>query len=622
MDSKYHIHANSKAIEERHREVYERLYRSCPTVVSAPVICRWSPTYAVGPGGIGLNSKLPLRLHIGVEPRSNGGIEWGDFHTYVPECDAFIAFERSQVTALVFELLAATAKRHGKTAHARIWGVSEIPFLRGLNGDPLCAAAIATAWLLHLGVIAPTDVAEFTRAPTASLASNASFLEVWRLALQIESVTAAWVTDGDLTMATLIDARYPLAFFREKDPILFDRYRDLGIENPGSYYNVPGNLFVRAVRMEELFSLDAFPCWPIDIALISFGEEGSSTTVYKTRGAFKDRLDQAAAFSRAHLTAHVPDAFREPPQFLKLAQEAPQQSSGMTMFRAYRDDAVVHSMVVFKTMHDLFQYGTTSHVLREFLHNQNLCQDLLRLVGLSPLAISRARMHLRRVGGRMTETGVASRLIGPGIHGCLMTVGPQSTLEGVLAEALPALEADIGKTVHCHYASWCDGGPVGEGTRVHQHLASGLRSAYVDGSSVTVRVHEHGALASVLLHSNERWVQERETYDIAVEPKENRIYVRGKPLDSHDLHTTKQTIELLRRLLETGKRETPAAELPASSYRDDRNQMESKVIRPFKAAVERYTGKSFDLRVTGGLARNYALIFTPNGHRIAWVERE
>ncbi|MBI4434978.1 hypothetical protein HY635_04185 [Candidatus Uhrbacteria bacterium] len=622
MEDRFHVHSNSKVIEERHRALYEKLYRACPTVVSAPAILRWSPTYAVGPGGVGLNSKLPFRLHIGVEPRASGGLEWGDIRIYIPEHDEFIPLEQSRITTLIFDLLAAAAKRHGKSAHARIWGIAEIPFFRGLNADPLCAVAIATAWLLYLGVMTPGDVEAFTRAPTASLASNEPFLEVWHLALQIESVIASWVTDGDLTMATFIDSRYPLVFFREKDPVLFDHYRDLGIGHPGSYYNIPGLLFARAVRMEEIFQLDTFPYWPIDIALVHFGAEGSSTMVYRTRTAFKERLDHAAAFARTHLVSHIPEAFPGPPQFLEFAQERPQQSAGMTMFQAYRDDAVVHSMVVLKTMYDLFQYGTTPHVLREFFHAQNVCQDLLRLVGLSPLAVSRPRTILRLFGSRMTETSTASRLIGPGIHGCLMVLGPLNSLEAILSEALPAIQEESKKEVHCHYASWCDGAPPSDGVRVHQHLASGLRSAYVNGSTVTVRVHEHGQPTGVLLHSDEQWERERAAYDITLDQRENRIYIRGTPLDSSELHTTKQTIELLRKLLADARKHTfTPGDLPPSSYRDDRNQLESKVVRPFTSAVERHTGQPFGLRVTGGLRKDYTLLFTPSNHRIAWVER-
>ncbi|MBI4143233.1 hypothetical protein HY480_05155 [Candidatus Uhrbacteria bacterium] len=279
-------------------------------------------------------------------------------------------------------------------------------------------------------------------------------------------------------------------------------------------------------------------------------------------------------------------------------------------------------MTILKTMHDLFQFGSTPNALYAFFHAQNICQYILCTLGLSPTAIGGPRKILRLIGARRSSTRIAVRLIGPGGHGCLMIAAPLNTLGEVLNEALPKIEEVTGKPAHCHYASWCDGAPASDGVRVHQYLASGLRSAYVNGSTVAVRVHEHGQPTGVLLHSDEQWEQERASYDIVLDQQENRIYVRGTPLDSTELHTTKQTIELLRKLLTDARKHTfTPDDLPPSSYREDRNQLESKVVRPFKSAVERRTGHPFELRVTGGLRRDYSLIFTPNGHRIAWVER-
>lgn len=622
MDPTTHRHANVKLIEESHRDVYARLYRTCPTVTTGPMPLRWSPTYAVGPGGIGISSKLPFRMHVGIEPQTSGGLRWGEISFYHPEADAFVAINHSHAPPLLLTLLESWAKQYGKPAHARIWGLSEIPAYRGLNVDQAWTGPLAIAWLLHLDVITAADVAAFVRAPTTDLMHLRGFPEVWRLAVEIESVLLSWVADGDLAVATILDSRYPLLFFRERDPILFDRYRDLGIEHPASYYRTAENLFFRAVRMEELFALDQFPVWPIDIALLYIGEEGDSRSVYKSRSAYADRLGEAAAFTRAHLAALIPETFRESPRFLELAQESPQLAAGMQMYRTYREVAVTHSMTVLHTMHDLFRYGSEPHRLYEFFHAQNICQYILCMLGLSLTAIGRPRKILRLTSARQQpETGSAARLIGPGLHGCLMVLAAQNTLEPILDEAVPLIREETGKSVHCHYASWCDGAPVEEGARITQHLASGLRSAYVNGSTVTVRVHEHGQPTGVLLHSDEQWEHERATYDVALDQRENRIYVRGAPLDSSELHTTKQTIELLRKLLGDARKHTfTPNDLPPSSYREDRNQLESKVVRPFTSAIERRTGHPFGLRVTGGLRKDYTLLFTPTNHRIAWVE--
>lgn len=622
MDSKYHAHVNSKQIEERHRQHYEELYRACPTVVSAPGTIRWSPTYAIGTGGIGIASKLPLRIHVGIEPRADGGVEWGMGRYHAPERDEFISVEPLTVLGLIPRLLEAVAAKHGKPAHARVHMLAELPWYRGLNVDSTIGVALSAAWLLHIGVLSVDEMEAMVQAPSAGIPGMKGFAEFWSLALQIESAFESGIADGDLAAGAFMDGRYPIVFFRERDPVLFDHYRDLGVDHPASYYNVAGGLFVRMARFEELFPLDAFPYLPMDIALVHVGVEGASTTVYKERSATQARLDEVASFIRTHCTRMVPETFREVPKFLELADDAPQQPASIAMYRTYRTQNVAHSMAVFRAMHALFAFGATPSILRDFFHAQNGCQYILCLLDLSNRRIGTARKILRMEGHAHTESGVGVRLVGPGKHGCLLVSGQQQSIERVLDASLPVIEKETGATPHCHYASWCDGAPVGEGLRIHQHLAVGRTSAYVEGSAVAVRVHEHGKTTGVVLCTHERWARERATYDLSLDPHENRIHVRGKALDSRELHTTKQTIELLRCLLANGKQEFSADELPPSPYREDRNQMESKVVRPLKGAMERHTGKPFDLRVTGGLGRNYSLMFTPNGHKIAFVERQ
>lgn len=622
MESAIHRHNNASVIEEHHREEYAKLYQICATVVSAPGVIRWSPQFAVGTGGIGLSSKLPLRIHVGIEPRSEGGISFGNIRYYIPERDTFVPLDLSHAYILAPMLLEAAAKHVGRSPHARIHILSEFPWFRGLNMDPTHAVALAAAWLLHLGVVTPADIEAIASLPTVQLASHRAFGELWRLTLGIESSSEAGIADGDLAFGSLIDARYPVAYFREKDPVLFDHYRDLGVEHPASYYNVAGALFGRGVRMEEIVPLDGLPYWPIDIALVHVGEEGSSTAVLKERAATQMRLDGIGAFVRTHCAKLVPETFREVPRFLELADDMPQHPAGMAMYRTYREQSVAHSMAIFHAMCDLLRYGATPQILREFTHTQNGCQYILCLLDLSHRQIGNPRKLLRMTGHKYIDAGIGVRLIGPGKHGCLMVTGPLHSLEPVLADALPKIAEERGKPAHCHYASWCDGTPPMEGVRVHQHLAHGVRSAYVQGAAIAVHVHERGEPASTLLCAPEQWERERAEYDIVVDPREGRIYARGKLLDSSEIHTAKQTIELFRRFFaDSTKHEFRPDDLPPSSYRDDRNQMESKVIRPLKTAVERYTKKPLPLRITGGLRKDYTVVFAPTDHRIAWVER-
>lgn len=616
------LHINSGALRERHHALYEELYHTCPTVVSVPAMLLWSPTYAVGPGGIGMMSKLPLRIHVGIEPTSDDGVVFGPTRYYIPERDEFETWDSTRISPLFLQVLESVAKNYHLKGGARIWCISEIPWYRGLNVDPIYGAAAGAAWLLHVGAVSAQEIKEFVSLPTDKLAGSAAFEKVFRLGWKLDSIVANWLSDGHFVFGSLIDAQQPVMFFRERDPFLFDHYRDFGIDHPSSFFNAPDSLFYRGTRMSELFPFDRNLTWPLDVGLVFTGEEGDSRFVYQTRGAHKAKLDEAATFAMQSLKNVMPETFRRTPRFLEMAQGNAGQSPGMRLFQVYRENSVAHSMTVFKTMHDLLLYGAAPHVLRDFLQAQNLCQHFLRILGLSPLPISRAATIIRSIGHRHTEAGVSNRLIGPGGHGCLMVVGPLNSLGNVLAEALPHIEKETGKAAHGHWASWRDGNTASEGARVEQYVEGGMYSALTARESITVREWNGHGRSPTVLYTAQKWESTRAQFDLVLDSIRGKIFVRGELLTSEQIHSAKQTIELFRHIFTKGVEELPARELSESCYRSDRNQMESKIVRPLVGAVHEKTGKKLGLDVHGGLGSQYVVRFAPHQKvRIGFVEK-
>lgn len=623
LSKEFHHHSNSDSIREKHADVFKALYQACPTVVSAPAVMLWSPFYAVGTGGIGIVSKLPFRIHIGIEPTSNGTVEFGPTKYYLPEKDVFEDWDPTRCNPILLRLLESVAKKYGKNGGARIWCISEIPWYRGLNVDSIYGVACAAAWLLYVGAVSAADITEFVALPTEKLIGSPSFEQVFRLAWKFESIISAWIGDGHMSFASLIDSQYPVVFFREKDPFLFDHYRDHGLDNPASYYNASDSLFYRGIRLNELFPLDQNPAWPIDFALVFTGEEGDTRFVYQSRGATKVKLDEAAAFAEKTLQGYVPATFRQTPNFLELAHDTPNQSAGMNLYQVFRKNFVAHSISVLKDVYNLFQYGISEKELREFFSNQSLCQHLLRVLDLSPHQITKPMNLIRLVGSKKSEVGISCRLTGPGNHGCIQVVGPAKTLEGVLQDALPQMVTDgIAPSPHVHYASWCDGATASVGVRIEQHASDHIFSRFTDGKSATVRELSGGEPPKTLLMTAEKLASSRGEYDLLIDRREGKLYVRGTQLTSAQIHSAKQTIELIVQFVNRGVAELKASELPKSIYSEDRNQMESKIVRPIANAVKEATGRPLGLEVHGGLASNFSVKFQPDPHlRIGLVER-
>lgn len=610
MQNNFHRHLNSSIIKERHKKVYEELFQNCPIVVSAPAVYPLSPTYAVGPGGIGLVSKLPFRMYLGIEPKSSGGIKFGPTLNYLPEQDKFVEWESTKCNPIYLKILENFASQHGKKIHARLWSITEIPWYRGLNIDSMYATACSAAWFLRLGLIGAKDLEKLLAQPSESLNKSKEFDSLFRFAAKLESTIADWVADAHMVFASLIKSNTPTIFFRERDPILFDHYQDLGITNPNSFYNVFDKLSYCGLRLNEALKADFFSFWPIDMALIFTGDEVDARVVYPTRKAISARLSENALFAKDKLENLVPKTFGEPPKFLKMMKENEKYSLGMNLFRTYRNNSVVHSITVLKTVYNLLLYSSAPYAIHEFIEAQNINQDILRLLGLSPLATDHIATTIREIGLRTAGTGIATRLVGTGGGGCLMVFGLSNTLETVLNNALPILQSTTKKPIHCHWASWCDGNLETNGVIVEQHLEEKVYAEAAPRESLNIFVWCGGEKNS-LVSSPEKLKKEIKKFDLLLDAENKKIFVKGKALGSTQIHSTKQTIELFEILSARKTGMVRGEELPPSSYRSDRNQMESKIIRPLTKTFKKITGQNLGLEIHGHVGSEYEIKFAP-----------
>src|SRR3989338_7474883 len=158
LRDKLHTHINSAVLQRRHPSVYEDMFHACPVVVSVPLSLVWSPNYAVGPGGLGIVSKLPARAYVGVEPTAESGVQFGPFKYYIPESDTFEEWKDTTRTPPLFsQILDLAAKKVPAAGGARLWGITELPLYRGLNMEAHTAVAVSSAWLVQLGIITAED---------------------------------------------------------------------------------------------------------------------------------------------------------------------------------------------------------------------------------------------------------------------------------------------------------------------------------------------------------------------------------------------------------------------------------------------------------------------------------
>lgn len=623
LDSGVHTHSNSEAIQERHRDVYRQFFASSGAVISAAIPLAWSPTsHAVGAGGIGVVFKLPLRIYAGFEESNEDGLALGNWQHYLPEEDRFqdVPLPDKRVKSLEEQLLEHWFAREGVALpRGTIRLLSEAPFYRGMGVG--AAIAIAISSLVHLiaGKVDPQALVGLANLPSNELASNPVFDSIFRLAWRIESINDLWVSPGDVLFASFVRSRYPTVFFRESDPILFDRYQDYGINHPASYYNHAKSLFYRGYRFDELVPVEQVADWPFELALVFIGEGGSASQVYSyQKSALGELLDTLREVKQV-LAPRVPAEFRETPRFLELAEEKLGDSPAIGVYKKYREIPVIHSIAIWRMLAEIFTSSPSRERLRALFRELESVQDILHLMGQMSFHKDRACTLLRECGYDLADVGVA---VVPRMSGVIMVVGERLTLEPVLHRALDEIRKKTQKPVHCHVATWCDGWGE-EGVRVEQHMSSGMFSPFFEGERVTLWEWDHEMGARRLVTTLEQAISTSEQFDVLFDGCAGKVLVRGESLTSQELKSAKQTVELMHCFFVSGKGVLESKELPESFYRGDRNQMESKLVRPIVQAVHKRVGKRLGLEIHGGLGSQYRVQFRPpRTMRVALIRQE
>lgn len=622
-----HLHLNSKALQDKHPSVYQDFFAQNSLVVSCPAILLWSPAYAVGRGGAVLVNKLPTRVYVGLKEGKKNQKEllfFKNFVSFFPENDEWRLVDdvlphwNSRAGRMWSHLL----QKEGFPGRLEVSILSEAPLNRGWHSLQVICSALTFAIEVWRGNFTPAEIGELTSMPTEQLINNKKFNKTLITAWRTASYTDGVLDDGYAVAACLIDSYYPLIYYHEPDPSYWDQYQDLGFDNPNSYYNLVENMSWRIIRMEEMFSLPIYPQWAFDFGIIHVGKECPIVQIYGSQYGRQNQLEDTVNFITTHFTRTVPDNFKKLPFFLEICQNKKEISGWMSIFLHYRACAVSLSLEFLKSFYYLAKFGYQTEHLRSFFRLINLCQNIQSFISPATKFTDEVLSMLVSHGNATDELGVGVKIMSQGIQGDILMVSPSASFNKVFKDVFHDLEKIVKGPVYLEYLSHCDGLEK-KGIRIEQYIKNNIYSPFVSQASLTLKIIDNDNKASTQLITKEELEKVLPDFDLLGDIDNKKIYIRGRPLTSKDIHSAKISLALLGKFFKEEKQQLTAQEITTivSSYRD-RNQMESKVVRPLVVAFKQYTNKRLDLTVSGKLGSNFSVIFKPTGLKIGLIEKK
>lgn len=612
---------NSSSLQEYFPEIYKDFFSRCPLVVSTPGSFIWSGEYASIFGGFSVNQTLPLRLYVGLEPRSTGEIGSGSYCFFSPASRQWENRQYDQITrAKILQLvekeiskITNKEKNNGFILHI----LSEVPAERGLNASGAMSAALATAiYLFYSGGFSATEIRKWPQRQLSELSADQYFERIFRLAWKIESIFHAGASSGRGALIPLIDSFYPIIYFltdqsnqssTAKRKNVFSYFEPLSSQER---YEIIDTTSYQAFRLDELFDLPIHSYyWPIDFGLIYSGYENSTASIIKMLPNIQADLKETLVKIREQLKKKRVH-FNQADHFRK------SQDPWQTIIGSLG----IISLKIASAFEDLIKRGHSEEHLQELFKSINQYQNVLHILEASTTSIDHICFSVYEKSRKLDiVSGAGAKLVGAGHGGDVLFTAPIGIFRKSIEELVEELKKSYNKEITLDYASWLDGYGQ-QGVRVEQNLEEKTYSSFVSqGASKVLHLNIEGLLHSDL-YTLEEFDRLKNKADLLFDAINGEIYIKGQRLTSKEIHSATTTIEIIQVLLANLGKNVKNSQLPPSSYTADRNELQSKIIGPLARAILKKTKRRLPIFISGGVV-DFFVCWEENGLEIYLLEK-
>lgn len=607
---------NSQELQKRHPAVYEELFSRCPLVLSTPAKFFWSGEYSVLVGAPFIGQNIPLRSYVGIEQLSGQGKIEIVGAMYVPSRDHFSnqmdPIHRRKLTTFLQSVL---VKYQGETFPSiRIHSVSEISPGSGLGLSGSFGATLAAATLFHVGKMTAADLQDWSKMPTYRLPQLLSFDRVMRLAWKIASLLHDGISSGASSFFSLVGSVYPILYYTERRGGATALPPDVRVPmDIGEHFHLLDRLFYGGIRLDELLHLKDTPSWPVDFFLIYSGNRGGGRTAHSFR-EIDEELSDITEFVKKSFEYLKADPSIFSPVFYQLCMTEGWEGLHGNFFSTNG----VLSLTMLYALNELFSFGGSDQSVAKLASVMSAIHESQRILGRSTPHLERMSTVIHDSMGLAYAGHLGVKITGSGRGGDLLVVTPTTGTFAAVKKTVAALQESMQGTIWLDYASPRDGFEE-RGLVLEQSLEDNIYSSFVSSGCVILDLYGPKG-KTILTLTPDEFEEKQSSFPLLLDTTTKDIFIRGRQLTSKDLKSAKTTVALFLLLLEKLGQSLGKADLPVSSYTIDRNELQSKIIGPLQAVVEKTLRRPLPLSLQGPL-RLYTLTLNQPPFEIAVLKK-
>jgi len=599
---------NSKTLQKLYPEIYEDFFSKNLVVVSAPRILWWTGEYAELFGGPTITQKIPLRIYIGISSREDSEIKIGSYKVYVPSKEGFFEanftdIKQKQLIKFLNFYLKDKLGLEIKGFDINI--LTELPLEHGQGSFGCLAAALSTAIFVFYKRLGEKEIKSWKDQKFKDLINNEDlkFSQTHRFAWKIEVAADTNRSSGCRSFSAMTSTEYPIVFFTESRSGNKNFHpRSKHPSNIDDDYDILDKIKYWADSLDHFFKIKNAPSWPIDFGLIYGG-------VLKVTGAIISsvkHVEDHLSFISRYTVKKFKEVLEEneiTPSFYELALK----ENGLSLWNRYIDAMTALSLEILETMEELFRSGNVDENIKKFIHQLNCYHDMFHLLNVSNKKLNYICSLIEEKAHNFGIDGFGLKFSGSGGGGDIIFATSFGKNRNSIEKIIYSLKREVNNEINLDYTSWEDG-IEDEGIRLEQDISNRIYSPFIAAGSYIIISYNPFPKKEII--SLKSFQKEKENMPILIDEVNKKIYIKNQPLNSKQLHSTKETIKILKILLNNLGREVKARDLPESSY-IYRNEMQSKIISPLNKITREIFDKKLPIKISGGLRKNYSLKLDP-----------
>lgn len=568
---------NTQNLKKIFPEVYKDIFTRCSIVTSSPGSFWWTGEHFVLYGSFGINQKIPLRAYIGLEPNNTDKVKFSQLKKFNPSLKKFEDYTQDEP---VGQKLTTWIKEHlrGKSG-VNIYVLSEIPPSRGLNSSGAFSSAIALALKLFNDSKKEIPVDLWNKEDLSNLLQKDSdFSQIIKEAWKIECIFHGDIASGGTVVGSAVPSIYPIAYF----PPNLSTYLNAKNTHWKTKYSFIDNLTLEAKRLNEIFDLPPYPIWPIDYALIYSGDErGTAAAVMSATSRKEELLKTEAEVKKIAKTRNN-----------HIANSLLPKTSG-TFFDLYVNEIKTISCEILLSLRDIFTQGSSEETLSRLFTFMRRNHELLRF--MIPTS-----EEINIICKEVSKYKCGFKITGGGGKGDILTCFPYHGLRDEMGKFVTKAKRLTKMPIALDYASWLDGFEE-EGLKVEQSLEDKIFSDFVSEGSVQIKSVSKNGKVSTLMLTKEEFEKQKGSMDLMLDLENEIIYVKGNEISSKEIPSSKTTTKVLSKLAQKLGKEITNSALGQSSYFEERNEFQSKIVSPLNKTLQKRLKRSLSIVVSGKL---------------------